>query len=624
MADKSALQIISEELPQFWQGEQAAGARGFIKGLGDLLGISSASEPESVMSRYPSEENALRSMTPLAAATVPLSKAVAPIARFVSRNPLTTGAALTYATEDPTNMLVNPLALAATYAPEAEAVVKPKGGNWLNSVEKALASLKSGRIGPTVAEREADLARIATADPERYRQLVNDVLPIARRNEAWDNWVGGPLTKYVKTYMGTAEDPVRKLAEQGILHVNPDELNISRYGIESHPALMGKSPEAKSWEAASDLVINPLRAQDLSDLTKLSDPWTAKLNPEQTIYGLSDPQNLAGDLGFMHIKDEIRGAMNPNSTLPENLRLKPEDLKQMGMEKAVRHVAAINAWREAQQAEANLAKAMNPATHTVKEYPEGYRMVELAPPKIPMEDEGLGALEEALKYEGDVMGHCVGGYCGDVFEGNSRIFSLRDAKGRPHATIETAPGSVAKAIGDLPMQERYGLEKYVRESEFGGVMPGVRDEDKYWQAIDNEYVKRYGQPLDRIVQIKGKGNKAVPEKYQPMIQDFIKSGNWGEIGDLGNAGLLRGPEGKGFMTREEMLKEYENLPEIIKNTGAVEERIGWLRDRPVSDYSGYDFGGYLDYLRQANPQHFAGGGSVQPAHFDDLTAFLSR
>ena len=589
MADKSALQIISEELPQFWRGEQAAGARGFIKGLGDLLGISSSAEPESVMSRYPSEENALRSMTPLAAATVPLSKAVAPIARFVSRNPLTTGAALTYATEDPTNMLVNPLALAATYAPEAEAVVKPKGGNWLGHVERALSNLKSSQFGPSAKDLAEELATYKPGS-ESYDRVLREI-GLLQRSNAVNDWVGGPLTKYVKTYMGTAEDPVRKLAEQGILHVNPEELNISRYGIESHPALMGKSPEAKSWEAASDLVINQLKRKDLSLNVELGNPWVDKLAPEDTVYGLLDPQNFARDVGFNHIKDELRNAISPTSELPTSLRLQPEDLKQMGMEKAVRHVAAINAWREAQQAEANLAKSMNPATHTIKEYPEGYRMVELAPPKIPMEDEGLGALEEALKYEGDVMGHCVGGYCGDVFEGNSRIFSLRDAKGRPHVTIETAPGSVAKAIGDLPMQERYDLEKYVRESEFGGVMPGVRDEDKYWQAIDNEYVKRYGQPPDRIVQIKGKGNKAPAEKYQPMIQDFIKSGNWGDIGDLGNSGLV----------------DISAFPRRVEALGSR-----YVTEKELSDY--------LDQF----PDKYAQGGSVQPAHFDDLTAFLSR
>lgn len=686
MPDKSALQIIGEELPQFWQGEQAAGMRGMVKGLGDLLGIGGRAEPESVMSRYPSEENAVRSLTPIIATAAPAARAAAPLARLAMRNPLATGAALTYATEDPTMMLANPASILASYTPEAEAVIKPKGGNWLNSVERALNHIKSGRGGPTVAEREAELSRYVPGSV-RYEQLAQDIIPLARRNEAWDNWVGGPLTKYVKTHMGTAEDPVRALAEQGILHVNPQELNISQYGINSHPALMGKSPEAKSWEAASDLVINQLKPSELPEQAIKENPWLTKLSPDEQVYGIIDYPNFYSDLGFTHIKDELRGAMNPNTTLPENLRLKPEDLKQMGMEKAVRHVAAINAWREAQQAEANMAKAMNPATHTVKEYPEGYKLVELKAPKnevmvpgeysdpvfdIPPREqerirdraardiERLGlndesdefmfamqhriqelsneyaaknkpqiskSLEEALKYEGDIMGHCVGGYCDPVMKGESQIFSLRDAKGRPHVTIETRPGRFSgvpreefKSVADMTPEE-YAAE-IERISPHATTTQESAIKDKWLVHPQMPYFIAEKDLQPAIVQIKGKGNKAPAEKYQPMIQDFIRSQEWGDIGDLANSGFVRGPEGKA-MTRDEVLQEFENLPEKIKNSGMVQERMNWLRNDPETA-ANHDFGYTLDYLRKAHPEHFAVGGLVQPAHFDDLTAFLSR
>ena len=38
--------------------------------------------------------------------------------------------------------------------------------------------------------------------------------------------------------------------------------------------------------------------------------------------------------------------------------------------------------------------------------------------------------------EGEMMGHCVGGYARDVSEGNTEIYSLRDPKNMPHATLE--------------------------------------------------------------------------------------------------------------------------------------------------------------------------------------------
>jgi len=49
------------------------------------------------------------------------------------------------------------------------------------------------------------------------------------------------------------------------------------------------------------------------------------------------------------------------------------------------------------------------------------------------------SLAESLKYEGEVMGHCVGGYCPDVASGRTKIFSLRDKRGEPHVTVEVRP-----------------------------------------------------------------------------------------------------------------------------------------------------------------------------------------
>jgi len=43
--------------------------------------------------------------------------------------------------------------------------------------------------------------------------------------------------------------------------------------------------------------------------------------------------------------------------------------------------------------------------------------------------------------EGDLMGHCVGGYARAVGRGITQIYSLRDPKGEPHATIEMRPES---------------------------------------------------------------------------------------------------------------------------------------------------------------------------------------
>ena len=53
---------------------------------------------------------------------------------------------------------------------------------------------------------------------------------------------------------------------------------------------------------------------------------------------------------------------------------------------------------------------------------------------------------------------------------------------------------------------------------------------------------------DKIVQIKGKQNRAPNPEYQPFVQDFVRNSpfgkGWAEVGDLENTGLTKHPSGK--------------------------------------------------------------------------------
>ena len=55
----------------------------------------------------------------------------------------------------------------------------------------------------------------------------------------------------------------------------------------------------------------------------------------------------------------------------------------------------------------------------------------------------------ALDFESEYMGHCVGkgGYDADVKRGKIKIFSLRDAQGLPHATLEVRDNTVRQCKG---------------------------------------------------------------------------------------------------------------------------------------------------------------------------------
>ena len=123
------------------------------------------------------------------------------------------------------------------------------------------------------------------------------------------------------------------------------------------------------------------------------------------------------------------------------------------------------------------------------------------------------------------MGHCVGGYCPDVAEGRSRIYSLRDAKGEPHVTIETQQGSLDPGMWyeTQPQAVRDAMDA----ENYRGY--NIRHSPQFKEA--------QAKAPPKIVQIKGKQNRAPKEEYLPFVQDFVKSGNWSEVGDLRNTGL---------------------------------------------------------------------------------------
>ena len=489
-------------------------------------------------------------------------------------------------------------------------VIKGKGGNWLTgSVENSLSGLKRHIPDEVGARARMNMPPLSPEDLAHIQRAT-------AKEQTLNNWIEGPLTKYVKRDMATEGDPVRKLAEQGISHIQPGYIpeateamlrgNAATNRMRASQDLsgIGISPEAQLWETMSDAAVIPGSAKSRIQYHGATNPWLEKLAPEELVHHYS---NTTGLLNFSHLTDELRNALNPESGLPRHLQLTPEQIQQMGMEKAVRHVHDINAWRAAQQAEANLAKSQSPAVHMVREYaennPKGLRWVELRQGDLPegwVEDmTGVGRMKgytdpegkftihdprrqllaDQLKYEGDTMGHCVGGYCDDVAGGKSRIFSLRDAKGEPHVTIETAPPK------DLNMREKF-LQRI--QSEGASQEEAERQASKLFTNLD-----------PTIKQIKGKQNKAPKDDYLPFVQDFVRNhpegGKWGDIGDFGNTGLVRhigkraealGP----YSTEEELTKYLDQFPDPTQNFAEG----GLVRE----NYRPLEFDGVRGYILQ--------------------------
>ena len=498
-------------------------------------------------------------------------------------------------------------------------VIKMPGGQWLNgSVEDAPRGLRKSEN---------------LDDPERAKAL--------------NQFIDKQLTRYIKKDMATPGDPIRAMAEQGIVHAplpaqpyGPGVNAVAARKAAGFPEQgMATSPEAQTWESLSDKISRPYPASGYVDNLSLvnpksgspeflNNPWLATIDPNTPIHAFDRGQRPS-NLGFDHLIDELRNAADTNSGLPAHLQLDPASLARVSVPQAVQRVADINQWRSAQQIAANAKIANNAATQTVKEYPEGYKWVQLKAPdtlpegwkqkangdfimpdgKITSTGPSERSLQQALKYEGDTMGHCVGGYCDDVASGKSNIFSLRDAKtGEPHVTIETQPyGSHNDDIMFAELTDKLGR-----------------------QPTKDELAEAMSVAPQRILQIKGKGNRAPVDTYLPFVQDFVKSGNWGQVGDLGNTGLMIHPDTGQYFTHA----DAENLAARHFGEGAVNSpagegavpyyrRVSRMDPSMLSDADKNfvaDFkAGNFDTLAPTDPtQQYAQGGSVQ----DPITARL--
>lgn len=519
-------------------------------------------------------------------------------------------------------------------------VIKPKGGNWLTgSVESATEPLKTKS---TAVSRELDnlLQEQANRGIEGARQMLAE-------RESLNQWIDQKLNKYIKNEMGTPEDPVRKLAEQNILHFEPRGGAVRSY---AHRSLAGMpteptatSPLARAWEDVTDAAVLPgayaehTPGGDLGAeaLRKIGGEYAVK-NPQAMAYTM-DTGTTPSDLGFRHLVDELRNATRADSDLPARLRWKPEDLSKVTMEQAVKRVHDINEWRAAQKAEADAARAQNPATFLHKEYEtvpgtaepneKGLRWVELKTPEFTSPEElsaeaqskyqqyiSAGAdhetsmrraikhdesLSKALEYEGEVMGHCVGGYCPDVESGRSRIFSLRDKKGEPHVTVEVRPPNKAMMPYDY-WYDRVGKDS-PEVKEFLAWAQERKPARGDLGSMYEQWAKETGRPVEvppsDIVQIKGKGNKAPKDEYLPFVQDFVKGGKWSRVGDLQNAGLSE--VGGQYLTKQELKPLVEEASRFLNEHPALEPHRQAQR--------AYDaFRGDIPSAEYAELQHQAG------------------
>lgn len=106
------------------------------------------------------------------------------------------------------------------------------------------------------------------------------------------------------------------------------------------------------------------------------------------------------------------------------------------------------------------------------EWPDGWAVV-----MVPPGDCGA---------EGEAMGHCVGGYAGNVASGRTHIYSLRDPAGRPHATIEVDGVDSVRQIkgkGNRPPVEKHArrIKEWLETTRFDAM--GC---DDFFRILDDD------------------------------------------------------------------------------------------------------------------------------------------
>jgi len=207
-------------------------------------------------------------------------------------------------------------------------------------------------------------------------------------------------------------------------------------------------------------------------------------------------------------------------------KLKPEQLNQMSIEKAIRRTAEYDAEKAKAMAKANASSVEG--MPIPKQYDDGYKWVELK------HDTDPKRTQKALKSEGEMMGHCVGGYCPEVESGEIKIYSLRGPDGKSHVTIEARP-QFSMTLWRNANMDAINSNPKLKEYDFN--MRSLDDDNKYGrQMTERDYVREMTKEMKKLGinpveppsymelhQVKGKQNKRPDDKYQSYISDFIKN-----------------------------------------------------------------------------------------------------
>ena len=154
----------------------------------------------------------------------------------------------------------------------------------------------------------------------------------------------------------------------------------------------------------------------------------------------------------------------------------------------------------------------------VVEYPNHYRWVSVKS-------------EEALKREGKLMGHCVGGYYPNVKAGKTVIYSLRDPKNAPHCTIEVSNNHIQQIKGKGNAAPTVKYVSFVQDFLNRMKIPvgqGSYDLERTGLIYDSANEK-YGTMYELGEKLGQTASDLEFVKYQNVIHIFYKGRDYGTI-----------------------------------------------------------------------------------------------
>lgn len=459
--------------------------------------------------------------------------------------------------------------------PGTMAAVKAKGGMWH---PQATSEITGPLLDSLVGEHRAG----AHLDPVKKGQM---------------DWAEKAAKNWLNKYAGTADDPLKDLqipdGHGGGDLIRWEDLTdsiIAPRTAEKYRQGDVFGDQVKPW--LNDKVPPDEKIWDLD-----------KNSPSLSPAGISASRSIMALEDYMrHVGDHMRSVMNPREWYqrqPEAKQLQIDKLtaghNPDGMAKIVRELPEykrdtdlsrydlVRAVRETHAKDAQRAKDMEKTNADrgsigvtpMKEYPDGFKWVEIdgGPPltELPkgwkIEKKGNDSWlydekgevvqygpgdnildakdklrDKALNHEGEIMGHCVGGYCEEVARGGTKIFSLRDPKGGSHVTIEVRPPDVRETANSPEgFYWRQGSRGEVDEAfQAKYPRPTSGDSREWRKAImaSPEYREFLANQPPSIMQIKGKQNRKPVAEYLPYVQDLVKSGKWDSVKDIEHSGMV--------------------------------------------------------------------------------------